>query len=228
MPQGFLTSTEFCQIRTYLNFYNKNNKFLHFVLLMYNEVAMKEKNNILCPKCGHNEVIKYGKSRDNIQRYKCKKCDKTFMEIKKRVNYSSKEKAFLSMLLNFLDSDCEAISIKDVIENIDESNINTRDFNLITRTEEQNRISCYAPKLLICQEFNKVTIYKISKRLSRNSKSRTITIIDSDENKRIKTISCSKKNYTSLKIFSQFKGPNDFEDCNGSSYDSFSDFDDYD
>ena len=58
MPQGFLTSTDFCQIRTYLNFYNKNNKFLHFVLLMYNEVAMKEKNNILCSKCGHNEVIK--------------------------------------------------------------------------------------------------------------------------------------------------------------------------
>ena len=80
---------------------------------------MKNKNINICPHCKATNIIKFGKSKDNNQRYRCKVCKKTFVETRKRTKYTSKEKAFLAMLKNFLSLDDEfAVSIREAIENI--------------------------------------------------------------------------------------------------------------
>lgn len=151
---------------------------------------MKKKVDILCPFCGSNKVIKFGKSRDKIQRYRCKNedCKRTFLEIKKRTKYTSKEKALLSLLTNFLEpSNDENITIKNAIKNIDESSIDIDKFNLIQRSISDNKdIQCYAPKILICQEFDTITIYRFNNRSSKNCSSRTISIVDDDKNSKYK------------------------------------------
>lgn len=153
---------------------------------------MKQKTDILCPFCGSDKVIKYGTSRDNVQRYKCKNedCKRTFLETKKRIKYTSKEKALLSLLKNFLEpSDDENITIKSAIKNINENSIDIRKFNLVQRSVSDNdEIQCYRPKILICEEFDTITIYRFNNRLSRNCSSRTISIVDDDKNSKYKNV----------------------------------------
>lgn len=159
-------------------------------------ITMKKKTDIICPFCGGNKIIKHGKSRDNIQRYKCKNedCGKTFLETKKRTKYTSKEKALLSLLKNFLEpSEDGSLTIKDAIKNIEENGIDIKKFNLVQRTvSDNNEIQCYGPKILICQEFDTITIYRFNRRLSRNCNSRTITIIDDDNNSKLKKVMTTK------------------------------------
>ncbi len=153
-------------------------------------ITMKKKTDIICPFCGGNKIIKHGKSRDNIQRYKCKNkdCGKTFLEIKKRTKYTSKEKALLSLLKNLLEpSEDGNLTIKEAIKNIDENSIDIKKFNLVQRSvSDNNEIQCYGPKILICQEFDTITIYRFNRRLSRNATSRTINIVDDDKNSKWK------------------------------------------
>lgn len=151
---------------------------------------MKQKTDILCPFCGSNKVIKYGTNRDDIQRYRCKNkdCGKTFLETKKRTKYNSKEKALLALLKNFLEPcDDSNLTIKEAIKNIDENSVDIQKFNLVQRTvADNNEIQCYGPKILICQEFDTITIYRFNRRLSRNDTSRTINIVDDDKNSKWK------------------------------------------
>ena len=150
---------------------------------------MKQKTDILCPFCGSDKIIKHGKSRNGVQRYKCKNnaCKRTFLEKKKRTKYTSKEKALLSLLKNFLEpSDKSNLTIKDAIRNIDESTIDVSKFNLVQRSvSNSNEVQCYGPKILICQEFDTVTIYRFNNRV-HGSSSRTIAIVDDDENSKFK------------------------------------------
>ncbi|PID76530.1 MAG: hypothetical protein CSB24_06185, partial [Deltaproteobacteria bacterium] len=39
---------------------------------------MKQYNNILCPHCGEDDLVKNGHSQTGEQRYSCKSCRKSF------------------------------------------------------------------------------------------------------------------------------------------------------
>lgn len=153
---------------------------------------MKEKNMIICPKCGCKNTKRYGK-RNGIQRYKCnsKDCNYTFLETRKRTAYSYSKKALFSMLYNLLKFDCETteITVDEAIEKVDISNIKLHNFRIIQRTvSDVEKIECYNPRLLICDDYDRITIYKIEPRRTKEEKCRTISIIDDDANSKLKYI----------------------------------------
>lgn len=175
------------------------------MLLWYN-IGMKNKNINICPHCKATNIIKFGKSKDNNQRYRCKVCKKTFVETRKRTKYTSKEKAFLSMLKNFLSLDDEfAVSIREAIENISEKDTITNNFKLLQKSvNNSNEIHCYNPRLIICEDFNEILIYRLPKRPLRLKKPRTIKIIDDLELKKYRITKNKKEILPSLKSDDSF------------------------
>lgn len=156
----------------------------------------------ICPKCGSDKTIKHGK-KAGVQRFRCKECKRTFIETRKRIKYTSKEKAFLSMLLNFIErlENNEHITIQEAINNIDEDKVNINNFRLIQRVSSNKaEIHCYAPKILICKEYDTITIYKIENRLTRNEKSRITKIIDDDKNSKYKKVFSEKLTQEKTKV----------------------------
>jgi len=155
---------------------------------------MKQPNKMICPKCGSENTKKHGVI-SGTQRFKCKNCNKTFLETRKRIKYNSKEKAFLSMLWNFLNAAIQEqeLDIHNTIENINENDESTNNFRLIQQTSlSESEIACYSPKLLICAEFNTVTMYRIHPRTNKKSTSRVIKILDDDEYSRFKKVIIEK------------------------------------
>ena len=145
---------------------------------------MKNKEVIFCQNCTSKNVIKHGK-KNGIQRYYCKDCKKTFIKDvdKKRKRYSSKEKAFLSMLLSFLQPiNNENYDLKQIIKNLDESSadISRFRFKQVEFNDKVKEIQCYQPKILICKENNIITIYHFDLRHSIQNTHREIKIIDDD------------------------------------------------
>ncbi|MBE6051856.1 MAG: IS1 family transposase [Clostridium sp.] len=61
----------------------------------------KDKVNV-CPKCGHNHYIKYGFFK-GIQRYRCKKCNKTFSLVTNSIwSYSKKDPSKWMKFIEFM------------------------------------------------------------------------------------------------------------------------------
>ncbi len=54
------------------------------------KIIKQEKNNLNCPHCNSNNIIKYGFSETKIQRYKCKDCNICFNSTTNSVCYHSK------------------------------------------------------------------------------------------------------------------------------------------
>lgn len=165
-----------------------------------------------CPVCGSTQTIKHGRP-NGMQKYKCQNesCDiKYFLEEKKRIRYSDREKKFLSMLLNFLrDKGYNGITIKEAVEKIDANfpevskfrlNHCIKKFNTPTTKPTKNTrhflrdkskkavdesLTCYNPRLLICEDDKNIILYRFQERTSEDGESRKIVIIDSDEYKNI-------------------------------------------
>lgn len=100
----------------------------------------------------------------------------------------------MSLLKNFLEpSEDGSLTIKEAIKNIDENCIDLKKFNLAQRTvSDNNEVQCYGPKILICQEYDTITIYRFNRRLSRSCNSRIITIVDDDNNSKFKKVMTTK------------------------------------
>lgn len=157
---------------------------------------MRKKESVSCPHCEHNNVKKNGHN-NGAQRYLCNNCKKTFIKNadKKRIKYNSKEKAFLSMLLDFLQPiSNENNSFKQIIKNLDEAYSDSSQFRFeqVELSNKTNEIQCYQPKVLICKENNTVTIYHFGIRHSSISSHREIKIIDDDFNAKNKTVQKTK------------------------------------
>jgi len=152
---------------------------------------MRKEESVSCPHCGHNNVKKNGHN-NGAQRYFCNNCKKSFIKNtdKRRIKYNSKEKAFLSMLLDFLQPiSNENNSFKQIIKNLDEAYSDSSQFRFeqVELSNNTNEIQCYQPIVLICKENNTVTIYHFGIRHSSISSHREIKIIDDDFNAKNKT-----------------------------------------
>lgn len=123
-----------------------------------------------CPNCKHTEFSNNGISTNNRQRYKCKNCKKEYPS--QRNSYTKTEKRLLSMLINFLEKDFEGNDLKKLLENSKEyksgiSNIELQVYKEIKpygyRTEY--KVPCKKPRLLICEDKNKIKIIKLPSRI---------------------------------------------------------------
>ena len=57
--------------------------------------------DVKCPYCESSEVMRYGKSRTNVQRYKCKHCSKLFqLDYKNKACKPGTHKQIISMTMN--------------------------------------------------------------------------------------------------------------------------------
>lgn len=163
---------------------------------------MSKKEIITCTNCGHNNVKKNGHN-NGAQRYFCNNCKKSFIKNadKKRIKYNSKEKAFLSMLLDFLQPiSNENNSFKQIIKNLDEAYSDSSQFRFeqVELNNKTNEIQCYQPKVLICKENNTVTVYHFDMRQSRICTHREIKIVDDDLNAKTKNPFPKSKTLTPL------------------------------
>lgn len=118
-----------------------------------------------CKYCHADEsyLIKFGKQK-GLQRYRCKNCDKTFV-VSGNIKYERRTRSVVSLLLNLLKNDFfdknkldEAIELSvDFSDKVKKIKFDTShsaklgDFN----------ISCFNPKLLICEDDKNITFIKI-------------------------------------------------------------------
>lgn len=146
-----------------------------------------EKVKHYCCEEGCN-TIKYGK-RNNIQRYKCKVCGKVFSENHKNFKYERNTRRILSLLLNMLENNF--FNEKDLEKALQPNNkyyklIKKIQFNtnfIKFADEESFQITCYKPKLLICQDDKNITFIQIPEYNNPNKNNETeykreIRIID--------------------------------------------------
>lgn len=157
---------------------------------------MKKETEIFCSSCSSTEIIKHGK-KDGVQRYRCKSCNKTFIleSEKKRHWYSSKEKAFLSMLSDFIDPiNDKNRDFKSIISNLDEKKPNINNISLEQEFVTGNKLQCFQPKILICKDGNNIKIYRFNVRQARIFYHREITLID--DNKNSKTYKSKANEFT--------------------------------
>ena len=145
---------------------------------------MEKETKIFCSSCSSTEIVKNGK-KDGVKRYRCKSCNKTFIleSDKKRHWYTSKEKAFLSMLLDFIEpiNDTNR-DFRSIINNLDEKKPNINNISLEQEFVTGNKLQCFQPKILICKDNTDIKIYRFNIRHIRFSKHREITLIDDNKN----------------------------------------------
>lgn len=53
-------------------------------------MAHNENNNVMCPFCEFNHIVKNGKNKSKVQTYKCKTCNKRFNDLTGTIFYRSK------------------------------------------------------------------------------------------------------------------------------------------
>ena len=106
---------------------------------------------------------------------------------KKRHWYTSKEKAFLSMLLDFVEPlNDENRNISSIIANLDESKSDMNSISLDQIAVNCNTLNCYQPKVLICKDGFDIKVYRFSVRHSQRESHREITLIDDNKNSKYK------------------------------------------
>lgn len=121
-----------------------------------------------CPDCGNTEKIyKHGKS-GGVQRFKCKKCGKTFID-KNYVIKSKKDKEFAIALLNLLKMDPKSFDTDNYTnldltsllqsEKIDENSF--KDVTIQIKTAPFNtkkNINCNNPRIIISLVDNEIRL----------------------------------------------------------------------
>ncbi|CCZ51556.1 unknown [Acinetobacter sp. CAG:196] len=138
----------------------------------------KEKSVSICPKCQKvDKVIKHGQ-RNNIQRYKCKRCNHVFSEKRKRVKYTANEKVLLALLVSLINSERGNLA-KTAIKNVSDVLQNIENYKLIEKQSRKNDlIFCYNPRILVCDNGNgNIVIFRIP---DREKSSNQIKIIDDE------------------------------------------------
>lgn len=74
-------------------------------------VQIKENQGIACPDCGGiKHLVKYGKTKDGVQRYHCKKCMTTFTPLS--YTFLSNSKKDLSVWLSYIDCMTNGMTIR--------------------------------------------------------------------------------------------------------------------
>ena len=147
---------------------------------------MKGGYKMFCKYCPSSKVINYGKSGTGAPRYMCKSCGRTFIleSDKKKPKYTSKEKAFLSMLMSFftfVQGENKNLDMHEIINSLDENKSDLYKPIIVEKEIEGEQFKCYQPRILICKDNNEIKIYRFKCRQSRSCKSRKITLIDDDK-----------------------------------------------
>lgn len=138
----------------------------------------KEESVSICPKCEKiDKLIKYGK-RNNIQRYKCKRCNYVFPEKRKRVKYLAKEKTLLALLVSLMNSEKGNLA-KTALKNVSDVLTQIENYQLVEKQSTKNDlIFCYNPRILVCDNGNgNIVIFRIP---DREKSANQIKIIDDD------------------------------------------------
>ena len=146
---------------------------------------MEKKSEIYCPHCASTDIKKHGKNNGVQQRYYCKECKRTFIleSDKKRHWYTSKEKAFISMLLSFIEPVNDSnIDIHKIVNNLNESKTDINKISIEQKAINGKELQCFQPKILICKDDNDIKIYRFNVRHTRFVKHREITLIDDNKN----------------------------------------------
>ena len=144
-----------------------------------------KKTDICCPKCSNTNIKKNGKDKCGTQRYFCHDCKKTFiLECdKKRHWYTSKEKAFISMLLNLIEPvNEENLDIHKIVNNIDESKLYVNMTSFEHKVVNEKELQCFQPKILICKDDTDIKIYHFDVRQPMRNPRREILLIDDNKN----------------------------------------------
>jgi len=122
-----------------------------------------------CPKCLHNtQVIKHG-TRKGVQRYLCKRCNKTFNEpTHTKIKYERNVKRVLSLLLNLLENNffnekdlSNALQATDKTKELSVKVVFNNHFAEENKNKLTCQISCSNPKLLICQDEKDITFIQL-------------------------------------------------------------------
>lgn len=140
----------------------------------------KEKSITICPICHRiDKVIRYGK-RNNIQRYRCNRCNCVFQEKKKRVKLSANEKTLLALLVSLINSEKGNLA-KSAIKNVYNILNEIEDYRLVEKQCKNDKvIFCKNPCLLVCDKGDgDIIVYRIPK---KESLTKEIKIIDDSYN----------------------------------------------
>ena len=86
------------------------------------KITKREKNENCCPYCSSESIVKNGHTKNNIQRYKCKSCQKRFNESTK--TSFSKTKLTYEIWISFLQCMIDKLSIRKTASKL-ELNKNT-------------------------------------------------------------------------------------------------------
>lgn len=89
--------------------HNHKNKLCEY------EKLLLEEHKISCPKCGSVHIVKDGKDKNGIIRYRCSDCKKRFNSTKNSLFFSSKVN--MDAWLNFLEGIIDETSIKSACTN---------------------------------------------------------------------------------------------------------------
>lgn len=104
--------------------------------------------------------IKYGKTKAGNQRYKCTVCNKTFVE--EREIYTKTEKRLLSMFVDFLDIKTDDnYSLKERVKRSREKYHSGSAKLIIEEVCGSIKFDISKAKAVICQNDNKILIYKV-------------------------------------------------------------------
>lgn len=78
-------------------------------------VQIKENQGVACPDCGGiKHLVKYGKTKEGVQRYHCKKCKTTFTPLS--YTFLANSKKDLSVWLSYIDCMLNSMTIRKAAE----------------------------------------------------------------------------------------------------------------
>lgn len=122
----------------------------------------KEKVTAICPICNESkDVIKKG-TRNDIQRFYCKKCKKVFQQTYKQIKYSTNEKTLLALLVSILQAP-KGTRVSETLENVKKILKNINNYRIIEHElPSMKEIKCLNPRLLICENSTTISLYKLN------------------------------------------------------------------
>ena len=119
---------------------------------------------MICPHCNSEVKINYGRTKKDKQRYKCSSCKRTFM--KPWDTYTKTEKRLLSMFVNFLEAVPTNCNTKYFLSNLKEE-YNPKGLKIkIEQRPSSFNFNINDAKVIICQNNDEVTLYKINPKIA--------------------------------------------------------------
>ncbi len=142
----------------------------------------KSEDKVKIGKKHQKQIIKFGKS-EGAQRYYCRKCGQTFSDNTKENSYERNTRKVVALLLNMLENDFfNQKDLKEAIKLTDKYYEGIRKINFITKYADKEGnfdITCYNPKLLICEDDKNISFIQIAPaKFSKDNQERHICIKD--------------------------------------------------